>query len=206
MSIERPAFTPQRAAGGRSRDFDPASAWWGVLLTVAGALWLGDMSGVLPLPPAAVAAVFAAAGLGFAMDAYGNSGRWWAAIPAGALLGLGALIALVDQLSVRGEWGAAVLLTGAGLGFVAAFVRARSQVWAVAIGVLLLAVALIVALVAILGQPNPSDGPVSPGILPSGLAKSLEPFNWVVPVVVLVIGLVVVVRTMTGRGSDRPHR
>jgi hypothetical protein len=206
MSIERPAFTPRAAAGERRQGVDTAGLWWGVLLTVAGALWLGDMSDAFPLPPAVVGAVFAAAGIGFALEAGRSPRRWWAAIPAGALLGLGALITLVDQLSVRGEWGASMLLAGTGLGFVAAYVRARGQSWAVALGVLLLAAALIVGLVAIAGQPTPTGAPVGPGFLPGDLTEVLKPFNWVLPLAVLVVGLVLVVRKLTARSTDGADR
>ena len=207
MTIERRAVAAPLSGQEPSRSVRGTGLWWGLLLSVAGALWLGDMSGVLQLPPAVVAMVFAAIGLGFAVEAARDPQRWWAAIPAGALIGLGALIFLVDQLSVRGEWGAAVLLAGSGVGFAAASVLARGQAWAIAIGALLLAVGGIVGLVALLGtgQGTPVVTPVGGGFLPSGVVAALEPFNWVAPLAVLLGGLALVVRTLAARddGSRR---
>jgi hypothetical protein len=210
--------------------------WWGVLLIGAGALWLADATGAVVVSPFVVAAFFALAGAGFAYDFARDAHSWWAAIPAGALLGLGALIAFVEGTSGAGAWGAAMLLAGTGLGFIAIYARTRDHWWALIPGGILLSVALIVASVQIVG-PGEGIAVVVLGIMaavlvvlafapirgrrmlwlliPAGIlgvvaaflardaAELLEPFNWVTPALVLVVGLVIVFRTLSGRGSGR---
>src|SRR5690606_33985137 len=104
--------------------------WWGGLLIVGGALWLADATGVFSISPLVVAILFAVAGIGFAFDFGRDSGGWWAAIPAGARIGLGALIAFVESTTAPDPWGASLLLAGSGLGFGAVYFRERDQRWA----------------------------------------------------------------------------
>lgn len=183
-----------------------------------------------------VAIFFALAGIGFAVDFARDAGSWWAAIPAGSLLGLGALIAFVESTTAPDEWGASMLLAGSGLGFVAVYFRIRDHWWALIPAGLLLGVAIIVASVPIVDREEgiavvvlglmaailvalaliPIRGrrmlwPLIPagvlgvvaGFLARDAAEVLEPFNWVSPAALLVVGLVVVFRTLSGRGSRR---
>lgn len=208
--------------------------WWGLLLIGGGALWLADVIGVVNVSPIMVAIIFALAGIAFAVDFARDSRNWWAAIPAGALLGLGALIAFVEGTTAPDEWGAAMLLAGSGLGFAAIYLSNRTHWWALIPGGVLLSVAIIVASVPIVGPGEgiavvvlgimaailvvlafvPIQGRrmlwllvpagilgVVAGFLARGAAEALEPFNWVSPAALLVVGLVVVLRALSERGA-----
>jgi hypothetical protein len=213
-----------------------SALWWGFLLIGGGALWLADATGFFAISPIVVAIFFALAGIGFGIDFARDAGSWWAAIPAGALLGLGALIAFVEGATAPGEWGAAMLLAGTGFGFVAVYVRIRDQWWALIPGGLLLSAAIIVAVVPIVDRGE-GIAAIVLGIMvvmlvalalvpirgrrmlwlliPAGMlgvvgallardkAAVLEPFNWVSPAALLVVGLVIVLRTASGRGAGR---
>lgn len=233
MDIDRQVV---RSRGGEGMNRFGASLWWGILLIVGGALWLADATGVIGVSPVVVGIFFAVAGVGFAIDFARDPRSWWAAIPAGALLGLGALIAFVEITTAPDEFGAAMLLAGTGLGFLAVFLRARSHWWALIPAGLLLGVATIVASVPIV---EPGEGTavvvlallaaalvaiavipiqgrrmlwllipaailgVVAGFLARDATEMLEPFNWVSPAAVLVVGLVVVFRTLSRRGAGR---
>ena len=208
--------------------------WWGFLLAGGGALWLADATGVVSVSAVVVAIFFALAGIGFAVDFARDSHSWWAAIPAGALLGLGALVAFVEVTAAPDAWGASMLLAGSGLGFAAVYLRNRDHWWALVPAGLLLSVAIIVASTPIVG---PGEGVavvvlgviaailvalafipirgrrmlwllvpagmlgVVAGFLARGAAEALEPFNWVSPAALLVVGVVVVFRALSGRGA-----
>lgn len=234
MSTDR-AAVPDHAGVATNR-VASSGLWWGGLLIVAGALWLADATGVLTVSPLIVALIFALAGIGFAIDAARDSNSWWAAIPAGALIGLGALIAFVEGTSAADEWGAAILLASSGIGFLAVYLRAREHWWALIPAGVLLSVAIIVASVPIVDSGTgiavvvlgimaamlvvvalvPIRGrrmwwPLVPAgilavvaaFLARGEIEALEPFNWVVPSALLVMGLFVVLRTLSGRGAGR---
>jgi hypothetical protein len=211
--------------------------WWGLLLVVGGVLWLLEVTDTINIHPFVVAMFFFLAGVGFAFDFVRSEASWWAAMPAGALLGLGALIAFVEGTQAAGEWGAAMLLASTGIGFGAVYFRSSAHWWTLIPAGMLVAVALIVAsvpfvkngpgiavivlgilaaalvafaLIPIRGRrmlwalvPAAVLGVVA-GFLGRGQAEVLEPYNWVAPVVLLVVGLVVLARMMSGRGADRP--
>jgi len=216
--------------------FNSRGLWWGGLLIIGGALWLADATNTFSVSPLVVAAFFAVAGLGFAVDFARDLGSWWAAIPAGALIGLGALIAFVNGTTAPDPWGASLLLAGSGLGFGAVYLRVREHWWALIPAGLLLSVAVIVASVPIIDRGEgiavvvlgimavilvvlafvPIGGrrmwwtliPAAVlGVVGLFLAQNevetLEQFNWVSPAVLLVIGLFVVFRAMSGRGAGR---
>jgi hypothetical protein len=216
--------------------FGTSAPWLGLLLIAGGLLWLADATGVARFSPFVPATFFALAGILFAADYARDPRRWWEAIPAGALIGLGALIAFLHVTSARGEWGAAILLAGSGLGFAAAYSRNRDQWWALIPAGVLGLVAAIVASVAIVGGGQsvavivlgilgvalaalalvPVGGRRSPwlllpavvlwvvaGFISRGATDVLEPFNWVAPVALLFVGLVVLARTTSGRGAGR---
>jgi hypothetical protein len=210
--------------------------WWGFLLLVGGSLWLVHTAGIFRVEPAVTAVVFGIAGAGFAYDYLRSARNWWSAIPAGAFLGISALIAVVEATPAPGEWGASTLLAATGLGFAAAYLRTREHTWALIPAALLFVVAFIVAFVPILVRGTaigagvvgmvaaalavfafvPVKGArmlwllvpaaimaVVAGFLAVDATEVLEPFNWVTPFAVLVIGLLLVVRTGAGRGAGR---
>lgn len=237
MDIDQAAV---RSGGGADTSrLSSSGLWWGGLLVVGGALWLADAADVFSISPLVVAAFFALAGIGFAVDFARDSGSGWAAIPAGALIGLGALIAFVESTTAPDEWGASMLLAGSGLGFLAVYLRQRDHWWALIPAGALATVAVIVAAVPIVGRGEgiavvvlgimaailvglaliPIRGkrmwwPLVPagilgvvaGFLARDAAEALEPFNWVTPAVLLLIGLFFVIRTLTGRGADDARR
>jgi hypothetical protein len=197
---------------------------------------LVDVTGVVNVSPIVAAIFFALAGIGFAVDFSRDSHDWWAAIPAGALLGLGALIAFVELTTAPDEWGAAMLLAGSGLGFAAVYFRVRDHWWALVPAGLLLSVTIVVASVPVVDRQEgiavivlgiiaaalvalaliPIRGrrmvwPLIPagivgvvaGFLAADAAEALEPYNWVSPALLLVVGLVIVFRTLSGREVPR---
>jgi hypothetical protein len=234
VDIDR-AAVPDRGDEATSR-VSSSGLWWGGLLIAGGALWLADATGVFSVSPWMVAAFFALAGVGFAFDAVRDPHNWWAAIPGGALIGLGALIAFVEGTTAPDVWGAAILLACTGLGFLAVYLRAREHWWALVPAGVLLSVAIIVASVPIVDTGEdiavvvlglmaailvglalvPIRGrrmwwPLVPAgilavvaaFLARDAAEVLEPFNWVVPAAVLLIGLFVTLRALSGPGASR---
>lgn len=147
MNSEQSAV-PNRGSA-ESSTFSSSDLWWGVLLIAGGALWLADAAGSISVGPFMVAILFAVAGIGFAVDFVRSPGSWWAAIPAGALIGLGALIAFVSGTTAADEWGASILLGGTGLGFAAVSLRYRTRWWALVPAGALIAIAIIVASVPV---------------------------------------------------------
>lgn len=109
-----------------------AGAVFGALLLATGVLLLLEAVGVLIAAGLFWGALFVvAAGVfwyWFAIDRQ----AWWAAIPGGALAGLG-LVMLADEAQVAGEdqWGGALFLAGVGAGFTAVYLRDRHRWWAV---------------------------------------------------------------------------
>ena len=70
-----------------------SSVFWGVLMVVAGGLLLLEALDALAVGGLIWSALFGVAGVGFAYVFYRGRENWWAAIPAGALLGLAAFVA-----------------------------------------------------------------------------------------------------------------
>ncbi|MEX5298338.1 hypothetical protein RCG67_06125 [Kocuria sp. CPCC 205292] len=107
-------------------------AVFGALLLATGVLLLLEALGVLIASGLFWGALFVtAAGVfwyWFAIDRQ----AWWAAIPGGALAGLG-LVMLADEAQVAGEdrWGGVLFLAGIGAGFAAVYLRERDRWWAV---------------------------------------------------------------------------
>lgn len=226
---------PDRA-GSESGTRSLSGLWWGALLIAAGIIWLVDETSSVSITPVAFAALFAVAGLGFAVEFVRQPASWWAAIPAGAFIGLGALIAFVTGTTAADEWGASMLLGGTGLGFAAVWMRHRTHWWALVPAAVLFGVAIIVASVPIMKRGEdiaivvlallaagcvafaliPIRGRrmlwalvpagvllVVAGFLTRNAIEVLEPYNWVSAAVLLVLGLLVVVRSLSRRGPDR---
>lgn len=223
-------------AASESGTLSLSGLWWGALLIAAGALWLVDAVGAITVPAIVVAILFAVAGIGFAVDFVRSPARWWAAIPAGAFIGLGALIAFVTGTTAADEWGASMLLAGTGLGFAAVWVRHRTHWWALVPAAVLFGVAIIVASVPMMKRGEdiavvvlallaaacvavalvPIRGRrmlwamvpagvllVVAGFLTRNAIEVLEPYNWVSAAVLLVLGVLVVVWSLSRRGPGR---
>ena len=211
------------------------AALWGVLLVIVGGLWLLDAANVVQLTAGWVALLFAVPGLVFAWAFVRSRDRWWAAIPAGALLGLAGLIASTQASWLPTDaWSASLLLGGIGLGFLAVPLRTPERWGAVIPAGVLLSLAVFIGIapdvdpmvaVAILmfgfaltflllaGIPRETGRmrwPVVPAVVLGalgtvfalGATDLLQATQWLWPVAVIAVGLVILLRTR--RGSDQP--
>ncbi|AHY48092.1 Hypothetical Protein RradSPS_2809 (plasmid) [Rubrobacter radiotolerans] len=125
---------------------------WGALLVAGGVLMLlGALN--LVVSGAIWGAFFGALGVAFAFAFLASRENWWAAIPAGALLGLAALIAWAELgPQTRETWGATLFLGALGAGFWAVYLRDRENWWAIIPGGALLTIALFVGLAPVLEE------------------------------------------------------
>lgn len=126
---------------------------WGVLLVVLGVLFLLESLQILALG-AAWALLFVAAGLTFGYTLLENREAWWAAIPAMALLSIGALIGVDTLFPELGDtWGASIFLGGLSLGFWLVYLTTRAeQWWALIPGGILLSLAMVLAIEPLVGD------------------------------------------------------
>jgi hypothetical protein len=134
----------------------------GVLLIVAGVLFLLEALGVLPKIGNLVwILLFVVGGLAFLWVYITNREQWWAVIPGCVLLGIAGTIALAD---VAGSWSGALVPAAIGVSFWIIYLTRRDFWWAVIPGGVLITVALIAGL----GDPLPEQ--MTPAILFLGLA------------------------------------
>lgn len=111
----------------------------GLLLTGLGVVFLlQTVLGLAFVWDIVWALLFGAAGVGFLLAFLGNRERWWALIPAFALLGLAAIITFGRFL---GEWGGTLFLGALSLGFWAVYLMRRENWWAIVPGGVLLTLA-----------------------------------------------------------------
>lgn len=115
---------------------------WGFLLIIMGALFLLESLGLLALG-GAWSVLFFASAIAFASVFARNRDAWWAVIPAMALFGIGALVAIGAYLGTAGEsWGAGIFLGSLALAFWIIYLTTRRrQWWAIIPGGVLLALA-----------------------------------------------------------------
>ena len=120
-------------------------AIWGVVLVVAGVLFLLQTTGVLGTALAIVwVLAFAAAGVAFLYVFYADQVRWWAIIPGLSLLGLAALIAIDEFFPALGAIiGGSLFLGAIGLSFIIVYLVKREQWWAIIPGGVLLTLAIV---------------------------------------------------------------
>lgn len=118
----------------------------GILLIVAGVLFLLDSLHVLPMAEYIWPALFLVVGLVFLYVFLSNRAlNWWAIIPALSLLGLAATIAV--ETFVPGDVsGAAIFLAALGLSFLIVYLVNRQYWWAIIPAGSLFSVAVLVAL------------------------------------------------------------
>lgn len=143
------------------------SALWGVLLILAGGLLLLEALDVFAAGGLIWAVLFGAGSVGFAYVFFTNRESWWAAIPAGVLLGLAALIAWGELgPSSTADWGAALFFGGIGIGFLATYLTDNERWWAVIPGGVMFTLAAVTGLSSIL------EGTAISGVLFLGLAAT----------------------------------
>ena len=120
-------------------------AIWGIVLVVAGILFLLQNLGVLGAALTIVwLLLFAAAGVAFLYVFLADRARWWAVIPGAALLGIAAMIALDKLLPAVGDAiGGSILLTAMSASFWAVYLTDRERWWAIIPGGVLLSVAVV---------------------------------------------------------------
>jgi hypothetical protein len=132
---------------------------WGLLLIAAGAIFLLQNFNVLPQSPSVWGTGFVIVGVFFLLGFLSNRENWWAALPAFTLLGL-AVIVLWEVLPTRGlsdDLTGAVFLGMIGLGFIAVYVRAPKQWWAIIPAGALFSIASIVTLETVVRAPGPVE-------------------------------------------------
>ncbi len=119
---------------------------WGLLLILAGVLFLLQNFNLLPESDLLWGGVFALGGLIFLSAFFKSRANWWAAIPAFALFGL-ALVLLWELLPLprlSDERSTAAFLGLLGVGFAAVYLRTPQRWWAIlAAGVLFSLTAMI---------------------------------------------------------------
>lgn len=126
---------------------------WGVLLVIMGILFLLESLAIVELG-VLWAVLFAVAGLAFGYTFLEDRERWWAVIPAMALLGIAALIAVDVLLPQVGEvLGGSIFLIFLALAFLIIYgVTRRVEWWAVIPGGILLVLGVLLALEPVLGD------------------------------------------------------
>lgn len=207
-----------------------SSIFWGVLIVVAGGLLLLEALGALAVGGWIWSALFGVAGVGFAYVFSRSRENWWAAIPAGALLGLAALVAWGEIWSASAdEWGGSLFLGALGAGFWAVYLRVRENWWAIIPGGVFLTLALLtvapaddgtffflgLALTFALLAVLPTDqGRLRWPIIPAGVLGVLGvlvgigaegALNYVWPAALVAGGLYLILRALGSGRKPRPH-
>jgi hypothetical protein len=120
---------------------------WGLLLILAGVVFLLQNLGLFELGGLFWALLFGLGGLFFISFFVTNRANWWGLIPGMTLLSIGVLIAL-DNLAPRlGDiFGGSIVLGGIALSFLFIYLLDRANWWAIIPGGVMLTLAAIAAL------------------------------------------------------------
>lgn len=109
-----------------------STTFWGVVLVLAGVLFLLQNLGVLPAGSLFIGVAIAFFGLLFLSTYLGNREQWWALIPGFILVSLAVLILMDIFLpGAASTWGGPVFLGGMGLSFWAVYLVRREHWWAI---------------------------------------------------------------------------
>jgi hypothetical protein len=120
---------------------------WGVVLVLAGVLFLIDNLGILRLGDLFWVVIFLASGVFFISIFVQNRANWWALIPGFTLLSVGLLVFLNWIAPSLGDlWGGSIVLGGIGLSFFFIYLVERENWWALIPGGVLLTLALVAGL------------------------------------------------------------
>jgi hypothetical protein len=137
----------------------------GIVLVIAGVLFLLQNLEVLPIGPFVWAILFAGIGAIFIGIYLKDRDNWWAVIPGLALLALAAITALTAYApALAGPWIGGLFLLAIGAAFWVAYFRNRANWWAIIPAGTLTTLALVAAMAPLLG------GLASGGLLFLGLA------------------------------------
>jgi hypothetical protein len=124
---------------------DPTLVWGLALLAASGLMLLARL-GAVPTAALFWTGVFTAVGGGFAYAFVVDSRRWWAAIPAGAVLGLAVVTAWTELAGRSDDVGGALFFGMVALGFWAVLARGARHWWALVPGGAATTLALVAAL------------------------------------------------------------
>jgi hypothetical protein len=205
----------------------------GILLIVLGILFFLQSLGVLGVLADLIwSGLFAAAGLVFLYVFLTGEGRWWAAIPGMALLGIGALIGMDTLLPRLADvLGGAVFLGALALAFWLIYFSHTEMWWAVIPGGVLLTLAGVTiidqlpvgidggalfmlgigATFILLSFLRPEGKRLTWALIPGGIliviglsiwAAAENLLVWVLPVGLLLAGLYLVIRSVTARPAE----
>jgi hypothetical protein len=198
---------------------------WGILLILGGLLFLLENLAILSISGLFWAILFALAGLAFLSTFFSDRSAWWAIIPGVVLLTLGVFIAMSELApGFSGVVGGALFLGSISLAFWLVYLANRSNWWAIipagvmatlAIvsglsellpgmelgGLFFLGMGLTFALIGLL--PNQGTN-LRWAFIPAGImivfgvlltAAAVDLFNYVWPVLLILGGLYLLLRT-----------
>lgn len=121
--------------------------FFGVLLVLAGGIFLLQQIFNLPVGSLFIALLFAAGGAFFIYMLLRDRTKWWAAIPGFTLLGLGVLIAAGELVPVFADrFGGTLFLGAIALSFVAILLMKPEQWWPIIPAGVLLTLAVVAGL------------------------------------------------------------
>lgn len=139
----------------------------GIVLVLIGVLMLLDALGLASGAALIWTVIFAAGGAAFLHAFLQNRDEWWAAIPAGVLIGLAFVTAWNQLMPASAErWSGSLFLLCMGSGFIAVYWREHRNWWALIPGGVMWTLAIVSAL------PPATDGMISASVLFLGLAAT----------------------------------
>ncbi|NLT74666.1 MAG: hypothetical protein GXX94_10840 [Chloroflexi bacterium] len=168
---------------------------WGIVLVcIGGLLLLGNLGVLGKTRDLLWSVLFLGGGAVFAGVYIQNRSQWWAIIPAGVLVSIGALIGYEQFLAPADEIiGPAIFFVGMGCTFFAVYLLHRENWWAIIPGGVLLTLAVVVCLAetangelagaammfgmaltfAVLSLLNTPDGRLRWALIPAGILGAL---------------------------------
>ena len=202
---------------------------WGSILILIGVIFLIQNVFGYQVGALLWAVLLGLACAGFFYVYLGNREHWWALIPGFTLLGVEIAILIDLLLpSLGGNISGAIVLGGIGLGFIAVYFTNRRNWWAIIPAGVMLTLMVVTGLEAILEgvaiggvfmiglgltfallayTPTP-EGNMRWALIPAGIliiiglvviAAAEAIFGYVIPLILILIGLVVIVRVFMGR-------
>ena len=204
--------------------------FWGLMLVVGGLILLLEQLDIIEGSEIFWMAVSAIAGLLFLLALVTNHDAWWAAIPGIGLLAVALSLGLDAFTTVSGEIIGTIIMGGIGLSFLIVYLIQRVHWWAIIPGGVLITLAIVAgmeggdpgpvsgaiffaglgltfALVAVL--PN-KFGRMTWAWIPGGILLLLAVlifagiesiFNYIWPVVLIIVGLFFLWRALLSRES-----
>ena len=207
-----------------------SKVFWGLMLVVGGLILLLEQLDIIEGSEIFWMVVSAIAALLFLLALVTNRDAWWAAIPGIGLLAVALSLGLDAFTSVSGEIIGAIIMGGIGLSFLIVYLIQRVHWWAIIPGGVLITLAIVAgmeggdpgpvsgaiffaglgltfALVAVL--PN-KFGRMTWAWIPGGILLLLAVlifagiesiFNYIWPVVLIIVGLFFLWRALLSRKS-----